>query len=285
MYGADQLSDQISLTTASPLQRPGTSTVSQTTLPPVEVPVVSNLPPVEVPAVSSLPADLPATIPTPVNRNGVFSCSTSSSGITTNFVNPSYPGYDSNTGLCKFYLILNSGVCQVRVDFVDTQLLSPVRGECSQQSLQVTGTIFPLGVNNFCGVNTDQHFYIETVSRGEASYVEFSVDTRVAANYKWGLWITQISCDGTRTIQAISLSISLNHSLDNQCLGSNRMFPVLLRPRVRHSVLQLQRRGRAVLHQPALQDLHTDSLPGLPDQVHHGRSLHAGGWSPNCVTC
>ena len=210
MYGADQLSDQISLTTASPLQRPGTSTVSQTTLPPVEVPVVSNLPPVEVPAVSSLPADLPATIPTPVNRNGVFSCSTSSSGITTNFVNPSYPGYDSNTGLCKFYLILNSGVCQVRVDFVDTQLLSPVRGECSQQSLQVTGTIFPLGVNNFCGVNTDQHFYIETVSRGEASYVEFSVDTRVAANYKWGLWITQISCDGTRTIQASHCCFSLS---------------------------------------------------------------------------
>ena len=55
MYGADQLSDQISLTTSSPVQRPGSSTVSQTTLPPVEVPV-------EVPAVSSLPADL-STLP------------------------------------------------------------------------------------------------------------------------------------------------------------------------------------------------------------------------------
>ena len=94
MYGADELSDQISLTTARPEagERPGTSslTVSQTTLPPVEIP-----------AVSSLPADLPSTIPTPVNRNGVFTCGSSSSGITTNFVNPSYPDYDTATGQCN----------------------------------------------------------------------------------------------------------------------------------------------------------------------------------------
>lgn len=204
MYGADALSDQISLTTASPVsgQRPGSSTVSQTTLPPVELP--------EVPAVSSLPAALPATIPTPVNRNGVFSCGSSSSGITTNFVSPSYPDYDTATGECKFFLILNSGVCQVRVDFVDTKLLSPVRGECSQQSLSVQGTIYPLGVSSFCGVNTDQHFYIETASRGEASHVEFRVDTRVGALYKWGLWITQITCDGTRTIQ-VSQATNAEH--------------------------------------------------------------------------
>ena len=33
-------------------------------------------------------------------------------GMTTNFVNPSYPGTDSTTGECKFYLVLNSDVCQ-----------------------------------------------------------------------------------------------------------------------------------------------------------------------------
>ncbi len=32
--------------------------------------------------------------------------------MTTNFVNPSYPGTDSTTGECKFYLVLNSDVCQ-----------------------------------------------------------------------------------------------------------------------------------------------------------------------------
>ena len=33
--------------------------------------------------------------------------------VTTNFVNPSYPGFDSNTGYCSFNLRLHSDVCQV----------------------------------------------------------------------------------------------------------------------------------------------------------------------------
>ena len=33
--------------------------------------------------------------------------------VTTNFVNPSYPGFDSNTGSCSFNLRLHSDVCQV----------------------------------------------------------------------------------------------------------------------------------------------------------------------------
>ena len=45
---------------------------------------------------------------------------------------------------------------QVRVDFVDTSMLAPVQGKCSQQSLSVAGTIWPLGVSNFCGRNSDQ---------------------------------------------------------------------------------------------------------------------------------
>ena len=33
--------------------------------------------------------------------------------VTTNFVNPSYPGFNSNTGPCSFKLRLHSDVCQV----------------------------------------------------------------------------------------------------------------------------------------------------------------------------
>ena len=33
--------------------------------------------------------------------------------VTTNFVNPNYPGFDSNTGPCSFKLRLHSDVCQV----------------------------------------------------------------------------------------------------------------------------------------------------------------------------
>ena len=200
MYQVDnsQLStDFITLTTSTPLEASFASTVSQTTLPPVEIP--SNSTAAEV---SSLPAELPPRIPTPENRNGVFTCGTSSSGVTTNFVNPSYPDYDSSTGSCQFHLVLHSDVCQVRVDFVDTALLPPVEGECSLQSLTVGGTVWPLGVKSFCGVNSDQHFYIETADSEGGKYVEFEVNTEKSSDYKWGLWITQIFCDGTRTIQA-----------------------------------------------------------------------------------
>ena len=66
--------------------------------------------------VSSLPAasaNLPPTVPSPDNRNGVYSCGAASSGVTTNFVNPRYPATDSGTGTCKFYLVVHSDVCQV----------------------------------------------------------------------------------------------------------------------------------------------------------------------------
>ena len=68
--------------------------------------------------VSSLPAasaNLPPTVPSPDNRNGVYSCGAASSGVTTNFVNPRYPATDSGTGSCKFYLVVHSDVCQVRL--------------------------------------------------------------------------------------------------------------------------------------------------------------------------
>jgi len=200
MYKVDnsQLStDFITLTTTSPMDPSFPPTVSQTTLPPVEIPPNST-----AAQVSSLPAELPSTIPTPENRNGVFSCGKSSSGVTTNFVNPSYPGYDSSTGACKFHLVLHSDVCQVRVDFVDTAFLPPVNGECSLQKLTVGGSVWPIGVKSFCGVNSDQHFYIETLNDQTSKFIEFSVITEKSSDYKWGLWITQIFCDGTRTIQA-----------------------------------------------------------------------------------
>lgn len=201
MYQVDnsQLStDFITLTTSSPLDPSFPPTITQTTLPPIEIPSNST-----AAQVSSLPAELPSTIPTPENRNGVFSCGKSSSGVTTNFVNPSYPGYDSSAGICTFHLVLHSDVCQVRVDFVDTAFLPPVDGECSLQRLTIGGTVWPIGVKSICGVNSDQHFYIETLDDGQRSkFIEFAVTTEKSSDYKWGLWITQIFCDGTRTIQA-----------------------------------------------------------------------------------
>jgi hypothetical protein len=99
---------------------------------------------------------------------GVVRCGEQSSKTTTNFVNRAYPGFDGNAAFkdaddtCSFLLtITDASVCQVRVDFVDTKLLDPTNGECQKQHLLVRGTIWPLGVEKFCGRNEGQHFYIE----------------------------------------------------------------------------------------------------------------------------
>ena len=49
----------------------------------------------------------------------------------------------------------------MRVDFVDTKLMEPSRGECKYQHLTVGGTVWPMGFEKICGINYDQHFYIE----------------------------------------------------------------------------------------------------------------------------
>ena len=59
-------------------------------------------------------------------------------------------------------IVSDTSVCQIRVDFVDTQMLPPNLGECNQQYLTIKGNIWPLGVDRFCGKNIDgQHFYVE----------------------------------------------------------------------------------------------------------------------------
>ena len=46
------------------------------------------------------------------------------------------------------------------------------------------GTVWPLGVERFCGVNSEQHFYLETVESSEGRFVEFRVETERASDYK-----------------------------------------------------------------------------------------------------
>lgn len=46
---------------------------------------------------------------------------------------------------------------QIRVDFVDTELMDPVRGECLSQFFLVQGDIWQTGLPPLCGINTDQH--------------------------------------------------------------------------------------------------------------------------------
>lgn len=56
-----------------------------------------------------------------------------------------------------FLLNLGSNDFQIRVDFVDTELMDPVRGECLSQFFIVQGDIWPTGLPPLCGINNDQH--------------------------------------------------------------------------------------------------------------------------------
>ncbi|XP_069953130.1 uncharacterized protein [Cherax quadricarinatus] len=129
---------------------------------------------------------------------GVYRCGSVGSARVSNFLNPSYPMPDRGRGTCTFRLLVpDPTVCQVRVDFVESSMVLPVKGRCNGQRLHVSGTIHPMPVNDFCGRNTDQHFYVELVGGRESvdRWVEFSVVTSVShAVYRYGLWITQVSC-------------------------------------------------------------------------------------------
>ena len=185
----------ITFTTLRPDSRPASSTVQQTTLPPVDVPTTQQ---------QTSTMTFPPGFPVPDGSDGAFTCGGSSSGATTNFVSPNYPSYSSDSGTCEFYLVLDRGVCQVRVDFVDTDMLDPVNGLCLNQELTIQGTIWPLGVGSFCGKNEGQHFYIEVKQDSVLSFVKFIVSTRTMEAYKWGLWISQLQCNADSHLVAPS---------------------------------------------------------------------------------
>merc|ERR1712050_273563 len=129
---------------------------------------------------------------------GVYSCGHQGNEMFINFINPQYPGPDTAAGTCRFRLMRNSpDVCQVRVDFVDTEFLTPKDGNCNEQYFMVSGTIWPIGVNQICGINPDQHFYVhfnDGFSQNE-EHIDFTITTSHAAKpYKFGIWITQINC-------------------------------------------------------------------------------------------
>ena len=78
-----------------------------------------------------------------------------------NFINPMYPAQDIMSGSCNFRVVVsNPSVCQLRVDFVDTELHGPEAGNCAEQFLIVSGDVWKPGFEKICGVNPDQHFYL-----------------------------------------------------------------------------------------------------------------------------
>jgi hypothetical protein len=47
------------------------------------------------------------------------------------------------------------------VDFVDTEMLSPVNGNCDDQYMTVSGSIWPAGFKRICGINPGEYIYFD----------------------------------------------------------------------------------------------------------------------------
>ena len=77
------------------------------------------------------------------------------------------------------------------MDFVDTELLTPENGNCQDQYFAISGSIWPIGVNQICGINPDQHFYIHfndgDPRNPNSQQIDFHVTTTHSAKpYKFG---------------------------------------------------------------------------------------------------
>ena len=103
---------------------------------------------------------------------GIYSCGHQGSETFINFINPHYPGHDNVAGTCHFRVLPSSPqICQVnflrnhstiawlrvnihnkwnrsirmliifqvRIDFVDTEMLTPTEGSCKDQYMSISG--------------------------------------------------------------------------------------------------------------------------------------------------
>lgn len=56
-------------------------------------------------------------------------------------------------------------------------MLSPMEGQCEDQYLTVSGSIWNLGFTRLCGINPDQHFYVHLDKSVSFEHVDFALTT------------------------------------------------------------------------------------------------------------
>ncbi|XP_026319007.1 uncharacterized protein LOC113229569 [Hyposmocoma kahamanoa] len=120
-----------------------------------------------------------------------FSCDDRSAAATGWFTNPGFPSTSTTRLSCTLALDKTSGdIQQIRLDFVNFELLPPNVGTCEQDQFVVSGqnsnNIIPI----LCGVNTGQHIYIE-VGNAEGP-ITLSVQTVSSDNRLFSIKVTQL---------------------------------------------------------------------------------------------
>ncbi|XP_045449616.1 uncharacterized protein LOC123658218 [Melitaea cinxia] len=126
----------------------------------------------------------------------LFTCDDRSSSSTGWFTNPGFPTPTSDRLSCTFTLDKYSEqVKQIRLDFMNFEILPPTAGICEQDQFFVTGQNINSVVPILCGINTGQHIYVE-VSETEGPIL-FSFQTITEEKRLFSIKVTQIISSDT----------------------------------------------------------------------------------------
>merc|ERR1719323_984731 len=126
-----------------------------------------------------------------------FLLSTCGSTVTQNCSYIQNPGYSSaytTTGSCSYTVTpINSGICQIRLDFDTFSLGIGTKGTCSD-SFKITGPTNTNALPNLCGKLTGQHIYFESGASTTSSTLAFTI---AGTTSTWNMKVSQISCTAT----------------------------------------------------------------------------------------
>merc|ERR1719323_97680 len=126
-----------------------------------------------------------------------FLLSTCGSTVTQNCSYIQNPGYSSaytTTGSCSYTVTpINSGICQIRLDFDTFSLGIGTKGTCSD-SFKITCPTNTNVLPNLCGKLTGQHIYFESGASTTSSTLAFTI---AGTTSTWNMKVSQISCTAT----------------------------------------------------------------------------------------
>ncbi|KAI1299312.1 hypothetical protein HDE_03927 [Halotydeus destructor] len=122
-------------------------------------------------------------------------CDSRSNQNQTYFTNPAYPSPFNGTLSCSLTIHRIPSpyrMCQIRLDFVDFEINSPLEGECSTDRFVVSGQNSNSIVPPICGRNTGQHMYFDI--EGAQGPFTLRVITSGPGIRRWNIQISQIEC-------------------------------------------------------------------------------------------
>lgn len=148
--------------------------------------------------------------------------STGSQDVTQNIAHIQNPGFPStiNTATGAFTYNIKpkraTGVCQVRLDFINGVLVNPTNNLCTgaaQDQLTVSsgGSGSFVGFNSLCGTLTGQHMYLDTGRQESAATVTVTFGTATSGR-SWKIKVTCLDCESENLADNGCLQWYTSHS-------------------------------------------------------------------------